>query len=308
MKRKLVAQGKYCLMSAIPKKWLDRQKLSKGDYIEFSEAENYLIVSAKPVSRKKTINITINNAERVGVIRVLHQIYDSGYKTVNIKFNNPKIAQHIEWIVNRLNNWVIKQLTSKTCTINTIEGDEEHFQTMFRRVFLQTKQYINLITKQISKIHNNKVNHTLKQKNISPKEDDKYEREILYSIILQTAMNLKRRINTSQLPLEYKYYYFIAIQFEEIADQYEFMFRALDNYKIKDVKNFIRMQKKLEKMIEGVYNNFYKFKLEWFLDFNRGRVWKEFVSEKDASVVYHIRAISERIKNIAKYTIGIKIQ
>jgi len=212
MKRKLVAQGKYCLMSAIPKKWIDQQKLKKGDYVEFTPAENYLIVSAKPVSSEKTINITINKAERIGVIRVLHQLYDSGYKTVNIKFGKPIIARDIEWIVNRLNNWVIKKLTSKTCTITTIEGNEEDFQTMFRRVFLQTKQYIKIITKQILS-----------------KENNKEERELLYSIILQTAMNLKRRINTSQLPLEYKYYYFMAIQFEEIADQYEFMFRALNN-------------------------------------------------------------------------------
>ena len=289
MKRKLVAQGEHCLMSAIPKKWLDRQKLSKGDYLEFSEAENYLILSAKPIVSEKTITIHIKEAERVGVIRVLHQLYDSGYKTIQIKFEKTIIAQHIQWIVHSLNNCTISKLTNKTCTIKTTDSEED-FQIMFRRIFLQTKQYINLISKEIIKMHNNKE-----------------EREILYSIILQTTTDLKRKINTSQLPLEYKYYYFIAIQFEEIADQYEFMFRALNNYKIKDVKNFIRMQKKLESMIEGVYNNFYKFKLEWFLDFNQGKVWKEFVSEKDAPVIYHLRAISERIKNIAKYTIGIKI-
>ena len=101
MKRKLVLQGKHCLMSAIPKKWINQQGLSKGDYVEFEQLENYLLVSAKPLPKDKSIKISLKKAERIGIIRLIQMLYDAGFKKIDFDFLDKDILNYIvevsEW-------------------------------------------------------------------------------------------------------------------------------------------------------------------------------------------------------------------
>lgn len=124
-----------------------------------------------------------------------------------------------------------------------------------------------------------------------------------YLLILKQSMDIKRRINTNALPLEYKYYYLVAIQLEEIADHLNYMIKYLDSRCPKEV---LVLLKKTHNLYNGAYEHFHSENQDWFLNVNRFEsVWKWYETEKYPLQVYHLRAISERIKNVAKYSFGI---
>ena len=55
------------------------------------------------------------------------------------------------------------------------------------------------------------------------------EIEIEYDLIMKGAMEIKCKINTIFLSLEYKYYYFITIQLEKIANHCGYFLRTMEN-------------------------------------------------------------------------------
>jgi hypothetical protein len=292
MKRKLVRMGKHCFMAAIPMKWLKQQKLGKGDSIEFEQFESYLMLSAKPLPKEKEISIdfSFETYGRAGIMRVLQLLYDSGFKTIKISFNDSKTLSYISWVVRILEGWKLTSIAKNSCKIESVKSEEEDFNSYFRRIFLKTKELPSLYSDYLK-----------------GKKEVIDEIRVEYDLILKGAMEIKRRINTSILPLEYKYYYFIAINLEEIADHYEFLLRSLENMRAFP-KELLALNKELEKLMHQAYDNFYNFSIKGFIEFNKEMIWKKFETAESPLLVYHLRAISERIKNIAKYTIGIRVK
>lgn len=271
MKRKLVQQGKHCLMAAIPKKWLTQKGLKKGDYVQIELLDNYLLVSAEPYVKDKKISIPIKNAERISVIRLIQMVYDAGYKEVTFSYSDKKILTFITEVVGMIEGYKIRKASDKSCTLESLNYNFD-LENAFRRLFLHTKELFSLFSQ--SKIEEININ---------------------ISIVLNSAMEIKRNINTSQMPLEYKYYYFIAIQLEEIAEHFLYLLRSGEKPKL-------TLLNKVKKLFDDTYKNFYKFDLNWVIQ-PRERIWMWFGKDD-----YHLRAISERIKNIIKYTMGIRVK
>jgi hypothetical protein len=222
-------------------------------------------------------------------MRVLQLLYDSGFKTIKIKYSNEKILSSVSWVINFLDGWRIKNISKNCCEIESVFQENFDFHNYFRRIFLKTKELPVLFTEYLK-----------------GKKQILDEIKIEYDLIMKGTMEIKRRINTSSLPLEYKYYYFIAIQLEEIADHYEYFLRALKNQKINsEIK---QMNLELTKLFEKVYFIFYKFNLDDFFEFQKELDWKKFESNNSPKMVYHLRAISERIRNISKYMVGIMLK
>lgn len=288
MKRKLVKLGKNCLMSAIPMKWIKQQNLGKGDFLNFEEVENYLLLSAKPLPKEKELKIKIKNSNKVSIMRTLQTIYDSGVNKLIINYESNSILKIIIYTVNWLDSWKITSQDKGECIIESIKENEFDFDNYFRRLFLNVVE----LTKLCSDF-------------FSGKKEAYDEIKLTYELTYRGAMEIKRKINTNHLPLEYKYYYFIAIQIEEIADLYEFLIRNFENKN--PPKDLLKYNQKLEDLISKAYGNFYKFDLENYITNDPELVWKFFETDKYPKYIYYLRAISERIKNISKYTIGIKI-
>ena len=290
MKRKLVQMGKHCLMSAIPKKWLEQHNLKPGDYLNFEEVEEFLIISENPLPKDKSISIRLKkNTNKIGLYRVLDQLYDSGYKTINIEYESSKVLTWIQEGVGLFEEWYLELINNNKCIINSIEIQKEEFKNLFRKTILQTNDLGLVLYKYLNG-----------EKSLIE------ELRVKHKIVLTNTLSLKRMINTNSLPLEYKYYYFIVIQFEDIANHYEYLLRYLEDMK-KIPKEVIKCQEILNNLFEQIYSNFYTFKVEKFMLIHEMPVWKNFEIESNPLLIYHQRAISERIKNIAKYTIGIKL-
>ena len=59
--RKLISFGKSSFVVSIPKPWINKQNLKKGDVLYFEETEENLILSAKEKETDEEKKTTINN-------------------------------------------------------------------------------------------------------------------------------------------------------------------------------------------------------------------------------------------------------
>jgi bifunctional DNA-binding transcriptional regulator/antitoxin component of YhaV-PrlF toxin-antitoxin module len=136
MKRRLVQMGKNCLMAAIPMKWIKQHNLKKGDFLEIEEIENYLLVSSKEIQREKEISINFSDENQVAIMRVLQLLYDSGFKTIKIKYSNEKILSSVSWVINFLDGWRIKNISKNCCEIESVFQENFDFINYFRIIFI----------------------------------------------------------------------------------------------------------------------------------------------------------------------------
>jgi hypothetical protein len=275
-------------MAAIPKKWIASQGLERGDHIEIEWINNYLIVSANPIVSEKKIEITIDDAEQIGILRLLQVIYDAGFTDVDIRFKKAKVLTSIYESLKWLPGFRIDSLTDFSCKLMSVSSQID-VDLEFKKAFQSTKQLTDVISRYLGG-----------DSSVVP------EVKTMITLCRDRSAEVKRKINTSRLPLEYKYYYFIAIQFEEIAEQYLYLFRSLE--KKKRNHHLFVLHEKLRGLFNETYNQFYDFHLQWLINSNRGLIWKWFDTTKNPKQVYHLRAISERVKNIMKYTAGIRLK
>lgn len=289
MQRKLVQQGKHCFMAAIPKKWIKQHDLKKGNLLEFEELDDCLLLSAKPILKNEEFEVNISGGDKDWINRFLQVIYDYGVKKIIIKFDNPETLETIRLSSGWFEGMSITAVSETSCTIE-ISDSEYEINNYFRKNFMNTLELSSVFTKYLSS-----------------KRSLESQINLLISSILHSSRVIKRKINTGHLPLKYKYYYFISIQLEEITEQYMFLLREIKEKK-SIPEELLSLNKKLEQLFKETYSNFYKFDWDWYFNSHGGNIWKWFETKESPNLTYHLRAISERIKNIIKYSVGINLE
>ena len=121
MERQLVKHGASTLMVSLPKKWLDRQKLHKGDKVNITPLPDKLILSTKerePDSLETSIHFTKADYEEVRT--VLGTLYRKGYEKIFIKFDDPKCIYFIQLITKAILGFEIIEQAENSCVIKNL--------------------------------------------------------------------------------------------------------------------------------------------------------------------------------------------
>lgn len=287
MQRKLVRMGKNCLMAAIPKKWLDKQNLGKGDHIEFQEADKYLLLSPKELPKSKSISIDLKDNDSPKIVRTLLALYEAGYNSINILFKRPKVINHINFALNILEEWRLKDITDKSCKIESSDFEEKDFKTYFSSTFSKVIE----LSKEALEI----------MKNTERSKEMLGDLKHKYKLIMIGTMNLKRMTSIQSLPIEFKYYYYIVSELEEIANRYEAIIRLVTKG-FKPTKETIRTSIKLSKNLAQAKENVSSFELEKTSNIDLIGVS---LDNENILTTYNLMAISDSIKKITKYTLSI---
>lgn len=104
--RKLISFGKSSFVVSLPKQWVIKQKLKKGDLIYFDEENNNLLLQPKPSDEaEKEKEVTINTDEK-DLRRIQREIissYIKNYKTISLVGNKVKDnAEDIQGFIQKL--------------------------------------------------------------------------------------------------------------------------------------------------------------------------------------------------------------
>ncbi|MEE9525470.1 MAG: PhoU domain-containing protein [Candidatus Woesearchaeota archaeon] len=146
--RKLVKSGAASHTIALPKDWLTKNKLKKGDLLYITEKDNELIVSSDtkaPKQEKKEISITLDNKEINTIRRQTISAYINNYTIFT--FHGDSLNKKLEEIRKILDNFlaleIIEQTATKLVAKDFLNLEEFSMSNTIRRMDMLTRSIIS---------------------------------------------------------------------------------------------------------------------------------------------------------------------
>ena len=136
MKRKVNLVGQNTLTISLPSKWVERNKIKKGDELEIEEGESQLFVATTKTTFKtqKTLHLAIT--EEVFSERTITMPYVRGYNHIKISFNDISSLDKIENTLDKTPGFeIIKQGKDFVEIKNIFSEDTEEFDTVLERLY-----------------------------------------------------------------------------------------------------------------------------------------------------------------------------
>ena len=249
MKRKVNKVGPGTFTVSLPKKWIERQKLKKGDEIEILEKGNSVVLcsSVRPKARKIKIHIPCH--ERT-ILRILYHSYKSGADEVELTFDNQKCVKMVEENIDRYIGFEIIEQTEKSLLIKNItEINEKDFEKTFKRLFELTLFFSKKTYENISQLNFSSLSNTI----LLEKTQNK-----LYLFCLR-ALNLFRE-NLTNIPT---FYYLLVQGLENIGDSYKFICDYYSKNPPKKLsKETLKFFEEVNQNLNLIHEMFYNFSIE----------------------------------------------
>lgn len=142
--RKIVQHGSSSLTITLPIKWINRNKLHKGEEIKITEKGSYLIVGGRGKEEKisKTIKIPSNVNPSV-MKHYTASLYRAGYDSVKFIYDNAEIYQAIESVTGSdLSGWEIIENKKNSCIIESVAViDQSLFENIFKKMLYNLSEF-----------------------------------------------------------------------------------------------------------------------------------------------------------------------
>jgi phosphate uptake regulator len=95
MRRKINLVGVSTLTVSLPKKWVENQKLKKGDEIDLLEENNGLLLTTKPqLNQREILHLNITDLDRTSILIAIRGAYRAGYDEIHIQFDKQYVIHH----------------------------------------------------------------------------------------------------------------------------------------------------------------------------------------------------------------------
>jgi len=298
MQRKLIKQGAG-LTIYLPKKWLDKNKLNKGDNIEIKEIENRITITNEKINFKQSAVINIENMDRNAFIKTIVSHYERGCYEIIIKKTKKTLydpwkdketplEKEIEFLTNRLVGFEIISIQKDKITIKDISmSSAKEFDNVLRRIFLLILEYQKTIKENID--NNSKI-----------ESSEEYHDNItkLISFCIRLLNISQEKTVTEKINL-----HTILTFLDKITDQLRYLATHYNKQTIIGDKKIIF---ELMQYFRDYYNLFYKYDLEIInkLDIERKKIKSLTLKNKD-SIILEFTNILEYIQGLIKPTISL---
>lgn len=224
--RKIIGFGGSSYVVSLPKEWVDKNKLKKGDDITIEEEGDWLRVgphNMKIVKTPKEITIEYKENPRDLKTRLLHA-YINNYSVINIK--KPKIEKHTQEIRMVISNFigldVVEQKDDRLIVNDVLDISNisvyNHLRRMDRTVLSMAEDVSLILTGKENKDRLEILNQ---------KDEDVNKLCNLLLKILRRAHNNNDMKILGLTSEEIFYYWELVISVEEVADQLKRLVRSI---------------------------------------------------------------------------------
>jgi len=148
MKRKIIQiAGSTCLVS-LPREWITKLNIKKGQEVDVKEEGNKIIVSTDSVPELEKNVIDLTGMDRSNIIFYLRSAYRKGYDEIELKYNTAytthlrtgekqKVSSILRDEIARLVGFEIIQQKENSCIVKSIsQVSAKDFGSILRRIFL----------------------------------------------------------------------------------------------------------------------------------------------------------------------------
>lgn len=152
MERQLVQHGKSTVMVSLPRKWVQKKGLHKGDSIHITELADKIVIS--PAQRKEELLeavVTIPTADYELVRALLGTLYRKGYQKITVTYPDPKTIYYIQLITKAIHGFEIVEQTETKCVLRNytkeLELDRQEILSkvtnIIRMEFILVREYLH---------------------------------------------------------------------------------------------------------------------------------------------------------------------
>ncbi|MBW2977328.1 hypothetical protein KY331_00635 [Candidatus Woesearchaeota archaeon] len=275
--RKLISFGKTSFVMSIPKTWIVKNKLQKGDLIGLEEKEGNLLLSPKTTNFGQNIEKTELDVTELDpfLFRSLAAVYKSGYDEVELKFDSPDLIRDIpKQMTDLLPGYELLEQSGKRCVIKDLGhqlGTE--FNNVLRRLFIVTVSMAKTTLETLKEGKKENLPDVLSLEQTNNRLCNFCER----------ILNKKGYKNYKKTTFVYN----IVWELEKVADQLKYMCTYLYEAKVKKVK----ISKEALDLFRQVTESIVRF-YELFYKYDKGKIRK--LAEARKSIIHEANVLFER--------------
>jgi len=257
MKRKVIQLAGKTSVISLPKKWVEKYGIKRGDELEIEERANNLVISTQRPLSMESIDIDVTEMPKQLIEVSIKGAYKAGYEEIKLIFKNRETRDlklktnipvynvikaqvdkliGIEIISNSENFCIIKEITST---------NEKEFDNIMRRIFLLV---LDMGEESYNAIKN------LKPIDLYDKHDT-IEKLIYYCLRLLSKYGYHDYRKTNLL---YNY----LTQLEEIIHVYRYLTKEFFYFNKKTRNEVLEMFAKTNKTFRLAYEVFYSYNTE----------------------------------------------
>jgi len=303
--RKLIAFGKTSYVMSIPKQWVLKNNMKKGDLISLDENEGKLVLSPRIEEEGEKIEKAEINVSKLdpAIVRFIHAIYKRGADEIAITFDKPEQLSTIQQMISE--DMIGFEITSQErnhCTIKAIAREfDQEFDSMLRRTFLVLKSMSHGIVESMENEDLDSIPNLQHLESINNK----------YTGFCRRILN-KHGFKEKQKNVTFMYC--TVEELEKLADQYKYLcdYFTFAKKNIKNInKDVIKLYKDTSDLFEGFYNVFYKFELNKAVELFKKR--KSLVKEtekflnsdskQEIMLAHYLIVIIQLIANLTSFKI-----
>jgi len=262
--RKLVKSGLSSYTVALPKEWIDRNRLNKGALLYIEEHDNLLTISAelsKERKERKEIVITTEGKSEKIIRREIRSAYINDYDRIYLKGSNIKVlAAALKKDVHDLVSMeTIEESTDKIVARNFLDFSEVEVTDIVRRIDNITR---SMLSDSISCIETYSSEYDMAQI-LRERDADVNRLSFMVFKLLKSCAGdptICTRLKLSEL--EVLRYWHLVFIIEKIADEAKRIARLIKNLHAKkskfDRKGLTKLFQEVKTHYEGVMKAFYK--------------------------------------------------
>ncbi len=143
MLRSVLKLGKNTLVVSLPKKWVEENKIQKGDQLTVDERDGEIVFSLGKKKPTGTIEIDLKKRGRSACWKLSFGAYIRGYEEIILKNVSREQASIVRNISNQLIGMVLTNEQGSTFVLKELsQGNEEEFPRIFPKIYLLMKDII----------------------------------------------------------------------------------------------------------------------------------------------------------------------
>jgi len=215
--RKLISFGKSSFVVSLPKSWITKQKLNKGDTIYFEEKEDNLLLTTQEkrlVPEEKEITILVDGKNISQIQRELIPAYINNFKTIILSGKEIKDkAKEIEPVIqNLIALEIMEQTANKIVARDFLDMENISINNLIRKMDVIVRAMFEDSLNMFREDTYENINHRDKDVN---RLSYLIFRVINYGLKNQAFMNKKFKLTA----LDLMRYYLLVFHIEAIADE-----------------------------------------------------------------------------------------
>lgn len=248
MKRKVIQIADSTQLVSLPRKWCLANNIRKGDELEVTAEGKKIIVSCGPDNTIESAEIKIKDFGLLAP-RVIQTLYKKGVDEIRVHFNNPEELKLVQKAIKGATvGYEIVDQSAKGCLVKNISSNIMGFDAMIRRTFLLLLSLAEESAKALKKKDFDTLNNL---------------------ITLEASNNrfttvCRRYMNKTGSGKDYKLgpLYYLVENLEKVADEYKYLIKSIDKYKIKKsavTPKVVTNYEEITSLLRTLYEAFYKF-------------------------------------------------